>query len=61
MVGQSVTAHTLTTTHDVYGLLALFLNAYLFLRETETEHKWERAREGERETQNLKQAPDSEL
>ena len=37
----------------------LFFNVYLFLRQTETEH--ERGRVRERETQNLKQAPGSEL
>ena len=36
-----------------------FFNVYLFLRQRETEH--ERGRVRERETQNLKQAPGSEL
>ena len=36
-----------------------FFNVYLFLRETETEHK--QGRGSERETQNAKQAPGSEL
>ena len=36
-----------------------FFNVYLFLRQRETEHEWGRVRE--RETQNLKQAPGSEL
>ena len=35
-----------------------FFNIYLFLRQRETEHEWERV--GKRETQNLKQAPGSE-
>ena len=37
----------------------IFFNVYLFLRQRETEH--ERGRVRERETQNLKQAPGSEL
>ena len=36
-----------------------FFNMYSFLRQRETEHEWGRVRE--RETQNLKQAPGSEL
>ena len=36
-----------------------FFNVYLFLRQRETEH--ERGRVRERETQNMKQAPGSEL
>ena len=36
-----------------------FFNVYLFLRQRETKH--ERGRVRERETQNLKQAPGSEL
>ena len=39
--------------------LKFFSNAYLFLRQRETEH--ERGRVRETETQNLKQAPGSEL
>ena len=39
--------------------LKIFFNVYLFLRQRETEH--ERGRVRERETQNLKQAPGSEL
>ena len=34
---------------------------FIFERETETEYEWKRGRERERETQNLKQAPVSEL
>ena len=37
----------------------IFFNVYLFLRQRETEHEWGRVRE--RETQNLKRAPGSEL
>ena len=37
-----------------------FFNIYLFLRQTETECEWVGA-ETEREAQNLKQAPGSEL
>ena len=37
----------------------IFFNVYLFLRQRETEHEQGRVRE--RETQNLKQAPGSEL
>ena len=37
----------------------IFFNVYLFLRPRETEHEQGRVRE--RETQNLKQAPGSEL
>ena len=36
-----------------------FFNVYLFLRQEETQHELGRVRE--RETQNLKQAPHSEL
>ena len=36
-----------------------FFNVYLCLTQIETEHEWGRGRE--RETQNLKQAPGSEL
>ena len=50
------------------GLLLLFFNVYLFLRERDRETETEREREAqegkgqrERETQNLKQAPGSEL
>ena len=39
--------------------LFFFFNVYLFLRQRETEHERGRVREGE--TQNLKQAPGSEL
>ena len=39
--------------------LTYFFNVYLFLRQGETEHEQGRVRE--RETQNLKQAPGSEL
>ena len=34
---------------------------FIFQRERETEHEQGRSRERERETQNLKQAPGSEL
>ena len=37
-----------------------FLNVYLFLRESKKEHEQER-KQRERKTQNLKQAPGSEL
>ena len=37
----------------------IFFNVYLFLRQGETEHEQGRVRE--RETQNMKQAPGSEL
>ena len=37
------------------------LKLYLFLREGETESEQGRGRERDRETQNLKQAPGSEL
>ena len=37
----------------------IFFNVYLLLRQRETEHEWGTVRE--RETQNLKQAPGSEL
>ena len=43
----------------IYFFLIFFFNVYLFLRQRETEHEWGRVRE--RETQNLKQAPGSEL
>ena len=43
------------------GETYFFLNVYLFLRQRETEHERGRVRERERETQNLKQAPGSEL
>ena len=39
------------------GLKKFFLIFIYFLRDRETEHEWERGRE----TQNLKQAPGSEL
>ena len=42
-----------------FFFLIFFFNVYLFLRQRETEH--ERGRGRERETQNLKQAPGSEL
>ena len=42
-----------------WHLLYLFILFYLFLRQRETEHEWGRVRE--RETQNLKQVPGSEL
>ena len=44
-------------------LKKIFFNVYLFLRERERERERERAGEGQRqmETQNLKQAPGSEL
>ena len=38
-----------------------FFNVYLFLRERERAQKWGRGRETERETQNLEQAPGSQL
>ena len=44
---------------DVCFFFLIFFNVYLFLRQRETEHEQERVRE--RETQNLKQAPGSEL
>ena len=42
-----------------FFFLVFFFNVYLFLRQRDTEH--ERGRVSERETQNLKQAPGSEL
>ena len=44
---------------DYFLFLFLFFNIYLFLRQRGTEHEWGRGRE--RKTQNLKQAPGSEL
>ena len=43
----------------LFHFFKFFFNVYLFLRQRETEH--ERGRVRERETQNLKQAPGSEL
>ena len=43
----------------IYFFFNFFLTFYLFLRQGETEHEQVRVREGE--TQNLKQAPGSEL
>ena len=43
----------------IQGFFKIFFNVYLFLRQRETEHEWGRVRE--RETQNPKQAPGSEL
>ena len=40
-------------------VLVLFHRLFIFERQRETEHEWERGRE--RETQNPKQAPGSEL
>ena len=39
----------------------IFLNVYLFLRERDRETECEQRRSREKEIQNLKQAPDSEL
>ena len=44
---------------NTFLFFLIFFNVYLFLRERETEHKQGRGRE--REIQNLKQAPGSEL
>ena len=41
------------------GALKFFFNVYLFLRQRETEHEWGKVRE--KETQNLKQSPGSQL
>ena len=41
------------------SLKKMVFNVYLFLRQRETEHEWGRVRE--RETQNPKQTPGSEL
>ena len=43
------------------GALFIFFNVYLFLRQTERERERHTERGRERETQNLKQAPGSEL
>ena len=43
----------------IFFFFKFFFNVYLFLRQRETAHEWGRVRE--RETQNLKQAPGSEL
>ena len=42
-----------------FGFFIFFKHLFLFLRKRDTEHKWGRARD--RETQNLKQAPASDL
>ena len=45
----------------IYFLFLKFFNVSLFLRERDTEFKQDRSRDREKETQNLKQAPSSEL
>ena len=42
-------------------LKKIFFNVYLFLRQRERQTEHEQGRKRERETQNLKQAPGSEL
>ena len=45
----------------LYLLKKIFFNVYLFLTETETDRVRARKGQKERETQNLKQVPGSEL
>ena len=48
-------------TFSFFFFLIFFFNVFLFLGQRETEHERGRVRERQRETQNLKQAPGSEL